>query len=133
MSKFPAVFIVVMIFSCLRASGQNQARFSDVKPGMTNKALERQAVWLANKRGMNYNWHQRYKKAVIISRKWDLLLDKNGFLKGRRIHMELYAEFPNGKCAMADFSFRQKLLVDETFSDELQYDSAGDIVEIECE
>ncbi len=124
------IFAAISSYPCF---AQNLARFGDIRPGMADKKLEKQAVWLANRRGLNYNWREVYKKAVIISHKWEPELDKDGFMKGRKIHMELYAELPTGRCAMTDFTFRQKVLPDETFTHELYYVSVGDMVYIDCE
>jgi hypothetical protein len=131
-SKYRILFLVIALFYTMYCHAQNQAKFSDIKPGMSDRWLEREGVRLANKRGMNYAWHERYFKAIIISGDWEPYFTCDGFLKGRLLHMELYAEMPNGKCAMGDFTFKQKLLEDDTLSD-LYYDSAGDLVYVDCE
>lgn len=113
--------------------GQNRARFSDIQPGMVNKHLEHQALRLANERATNLRWPLEYKKALIISPKWNLLYDKNGFVKGREIHMQLYCTARSGKCGTADFTFKQRHIADGFYSDRLQYVYAGDFYDTECE
>src|SRR5436190_14362963 len=110
-------FLIALCSSFSSSYGQNLTKFSDIKPGMRDKWIEREAVRLANKRGMNYNWHERYLKAVIISSDWEPYGTRDGCLKGRKIHLELYAEMPGGKCFMADFIFKEKLREDGTLSE----------------
>lgn len=124
---------MIMLLLSTPAFAQNQARFSDIKPGMEDKNLEWQAVREANKRGLMFCWKEDFTKAVIISPKWELDLDKDGFVKARKIHVILYSVLWSGKCAMTDFTFKQKLLPDETFSGQLYYQAVGDMVYAECE
>jgi hypothetical protein len=127
------IFFALLTFWAVPALAQNQARFSDIKPGMVNKDLEYQAIREANKRGLTLCWKEDFTKAVIISKKWEYELNKDGFAEARKIHMVLYAVLWSGKCAMTDFTFKQKLLPDDTFSDKLYYQSVGDMVYVECE
>ena len=133
MKNYRILILIAFILVTVPAVAQNKARFSDIKPGMTDKIMEHQAIILANRRGTNFCWHEDYSKAKIISTKWQPDLDKNGFIRGRIIHIELYGQFLNGKCIMTDFTYKQKLLPDDTYSDMLYYDSAGDMVYAECE
>jgi len=133
MLKYLALILATIILIKQPAAAQNQVRFSDIKPGMTNPSIEKQAIWLANRREANYTRREEYHKAVIISNKWEPDPDKNGFYKGCELHIELYGEMPNGKCIMADFTFIEKLLPNETYSKVLDYGSVGDMVYVECE
>jgi hypothetical protein len=131
MNKY--IVLIIAIFFSASAYAQNQTRFSDIKPGMQDTELEWQAIKEANKRGLTFCWKEDFTKAVIISPKWELEMDSEGFVKWRKIHMVLYAVQWNGRCAITDFTFKQKLLPDETFSDKLYYQSVGDMVYVECE
>ncbi len=133
MSKYFLLLFFAIFCLCSSSNAQNQAKFSGIKPGMKDEKLEKMAVKLANKRGMVFDWHEVYYKAVIISDKWELDLDRDGFLKGRKIHMELLSILPSGRCAMTDFTFKQKLLHDEKFSSALYYDRVSDLVYVDCE
>jgi hypothetical protein len=132
MKQLLGIFICSLLIN-IQAFSQNKVKFSDIKPGMKDEQLEKEALRIANKRGIDYAWREYYTKAVIISDKWELEYTKNGFLKGRKIHMNLYGKLPQGKCAISDFTFKEKLLPDEKFSDMLYYDHVGDMVYVDCE
>lgn len=131
MKHLMLVFTIILLNTPVFS--QNEATFGGIKPGMVNREIERQAIRVANKRCGDFGWQEEYYRAVIISHEWQRDLDKNGFLKGRKIHIELLAKKPNGKCVMADFTFRQKLLGDGTFSQRLIYDGTDDLVYVDCE
>ena len=133
MTRYLVLLSIVVFSFCTSSIAQNKAKFSDIKPGMTDAKLEKMAVKLANKRGMVFNWHEVYYKAVILSKNWELDLDRDGFLKGRKIHMQLLAILPSGRCATTDFTFKQKLLHNEKFSSALYYDRVSDLVYVDCE
>ena len=126
------LLIATLLFST-GAYAQNAARFSDLKAGMTDRGLELQAIREANKRGIAFCWREDYSKAIIISPKWEMDLDANGYLRARKIHVQLYGTLSNGRCAVTDFTFKQKLLRNEKFSTKLYYESVGDMVYVECE
>jgi hypothetical protein len=123
---------MILLHHGVIARAQNHVKYTDIKPGMHDRWLEREGVRLANKRGMEYHWHERYTKAIILSNDWELYYDHFGCLHGRCIRMELLAEMPNGQCAMADFTFKQPLRNDDTPSD-LSYDTMGDFIYIDCD
>ncbi len=127
------IYFALLTFLAVPAFAQNKARFSDIKAGMEDRDLEYQAIREANKRGLMFCWKEDFTKAVIISKKWEYELDKDGFAIARKIHMVLYAVLWSGRCTMTDFTFKQKLLPNETFSDKLYYQSVGDMVYVECE
>jgi hypothetical protein len=113
---------------------QNQARFSNIQAGMKDYEVEREAVRLANKQARNYNWPEEFWKAKIISDHWKDIRDEDGDLVAREIHLELYAVMNSGKCAMADFTFREKLHEDGKSTRVLfLYDHIGDMVNVACE
>ena len=127
-------FIFIGIVLLLpNARGQNQATFSDIKPAMKNKSIEKAAVFLANQKSAEWYWPEDYKKAVIISDKWRDVYDKCGRLKGKKINLVLYGEMPDGKGVLTDFTFIRKLESDEQLSDHLSYYSVGDMVYAEAE
>lgn len=132
MKKLFSVIICSLVVSAT-VNAQNKVRFSEIKAGMTDKALEKDALKIANKRGIDYCWREYYTKAVITSEKWEMAYNKNGFLVGRRIHMMLYGKLPEGKCVISDFTFKEKLLPDEKFSNILYYDHVGEMVHVECD
>lgn len=129
---FALIFLNLFILSS-SAFAQNLAKYSDIVPGMEDRDIERQAVHLANKQGTNYHWPEEYEQATIISRKWDLVVDNDGFSIGRKIHAVLYGKLPGGKCIMTDFTFIQKLQPNEIYSGTLSYGSVVDMVVVECE
>jgi len=112
---------------------QNQARFSDIKPGMLDGEIEQRAVKIANQRAINLRCPEDYVKAVIISREWQKHYDKNDNVDGRIIHLELYCHFPEGRCAMTDMVFKQKLLSEGGFSRKLYFVGMGDMFTVDCE
>jgi hypothetical protein len=134
--KGALLFLLLIIFSRLPASGQNTARFDDIKAGMKDPRLEQEAIEVANAKAIGYHWHETYTKAVIVSPDWEPAFDRNGALNGRTIHVELYAKMDNGKCGIIDFRFKQKLLTEgpkDVFSDLLVYDSNRDEYYVDCD
>jgi len=130
--NFTLLFLLI-IFS-LSAQAQNQARFSNIKPGMKDADVEREAVRLANKRAREYAWPEEFWKAKIISDHWENIRDEEGYLVAREIHLELYAVMNSGKCAMADFTFRETREEDGKYSRlKFKYDRIGDMVNVQCE
>ena len=116
------------------AMAQNQARFSNIEPGMKDPDIEREAVRLANKRAREYNWPEEFWKAKIISDHWKTFRDEEGYILAREIHLELYAVMNSGKCAMADFTFRETMEEDGKYSRlKFRYDHIGDMVNVPCE
>lgn len=124
-------FTIVLLSSI--AFSHNHAKFNDIVPGMVDGDIEQRAIKIANQRAIDLRCPEDYTKAVIISHKWKHELDKNGFVTGRVIHLELYAEFPEGKCGMADFIFKQKYTYEGGYSRKLFFVSMGDMFTVECE
>lgn len=133
MRKISRLITLSIFLFYLPANAQNQATFSDIKPAMKNKSIEKAAVFLANQKSAEWYWPEDYKKAVIISDKWRDVYDKWGRLKGQKINMVLYGEMPDGKGVLTDFTFIRKLESDEQLSDYLSYYSVGDMVYAEAE
>lgn len=136
--KMPPKFaLTLLLFTGLwsfEVSAQNQARFSNIRPGMKDYEVEREAVRLANKRAREYAWPEEFWKAKIISDHWENIRDEEGNLVAREIHLELYAVMNSGKCAMADFTYREKLKEDgKSTRVVFVYDHIGDMVNIACE
>ena len=128
--------LVMLFLFCLAAPSwaQNQARFSKIKAGMKDAEIEREAVRLANKRAHYYAWPEEFWQAKIISDNWEEIRDHDGCLVAREIHIELYAVMNSGKCAMADCTFRQKLIEDGRYSRvKFYYHRIGDMMYIPCE
>jgi len=130
--RFFAALLIVLTASLSPACAQNKITFHDIKAGMKDERLERQALRIANERATNLHWLAEYKMAKIISQKWTVVRDYDGYPLGRTIDIELYCVKPNGDCAMADFVFKQKYK-DEEFSDRLICLHVGDFINIDCE
>ncbi len=128
------IFMLFLLLITIPSFAQNQARFSNIKPGMKDADVEREAVRLANKRAREYAWPEEFWKAKIISDHWENIRDEEGYLVAREIHLELYAVMNSGKCAMADFTFRETLEEDGKYSRlKFKYDRIGDMVNVQCE
>ncbi len=125
--------IVLMSLSCNLLYGQNKARFSDFKPGMIDEQLVEKALKVANERAVNLRCSELYTKGVITSTGWQLEYDNNGFVKGRKIHIELYCERIHQHCGIANFTFRQKHEVDGDFYPKLLFDKVGYMYDVDCE
>lgn len=132
MIKYIAGWVFVIAACSISAIAQNQAKFSDIKAGMKNKWLEQQALRIANERATDLHWLAEYKKATIISKKWQPILNDYGYLVGRKIHMELYCVEQNGNCEMADFTFKQKYKA-EGYSNRLICIKVGQLYNVDCE
>ena len=132
MMKCFGLFQLVILIGVWPACAQNKVKYSDIKAGMEDEWLEHQALKIANERATDLHWLANYKKAKIISYKWHLLLDRDGNLIGRDIHLELYCVEPNGNCQMADFAFKQKYK-DGEFQDRLICTKVGELLNIDCE
>ena len=133
LKHFWFLFLVAGVLSHNSTRAQNLARFSNIKPGMQDGDIERRAVKIANQRAWDLRCPEDYTKAIIISHKWKHELDRNGFVTGRVIHLELYCERPDGKCGMADFIFKQKHLGEGAYTQRLFFVAMGDMVTIDCE
>lgn len=133
MIKHLALTIVAAILLTTDAFSQNHSRFRDIVPGMMDGEIEQRAVKIANQRAIDLRCPEDYTKAVIISRKWKHELDKDGFVTGRVIHLELYCEKPDGICGMADFIFKQKSLGEGEYTRKLFFVSMGDTFAVDCE
>ncbi|MCW3121629.1 MAG: hypothetical protein JWQ38_1121 [Flavipsychrobacter sp.] len=133
MSLLRAIILFIVFALSPRAFAQNLARFSDIEPGMIDGEIEQLAVKVANRRAVDLRCPEDYIKAVIISRKWLPEPGKNGTIRGREIHLELYCRFPEGRCAMTDMIFRQKTLEEGGYSRKLYFVAMGDMITIDCE
>ena len=132
MIKYFIALLFVIFIAVLPATAQNKAKFSDIRPGMEDEWLEHQALRIANERATDLHWLAEYKRATIISKKWQVILDNEGYLVGRKIHMELYCVEPNGNCQIADFTFKQKYK-DGEYKDRLICTHVGELFNVDCE
>jgi hypothetical protein len=133
MKKKSVLILLIIVLYVHPAIAQNRARFSNIVPGMRVKWIEQEAVRLANQLAGNRRCPEEYSKAKILSYDWMFELDKWGWVTGRKLHIELYAEFPDGHCGMADFIFREKLMPNDEFAHKLQFEKMGDMYTIDCE
>lgn len=132
MIKCFVAFLLLVFISVLSANAQNRVKFSGIKAGMEDEWLEHQALRIANERATDLHWLAEYKRATIISDKWQVILDGEGYLIGRKIHMELYCVLPEGNCKMADFTFKQKYK-DGEYQDRLICIKVGQLFNVDCE
>jgi hypothetical protein len=100
---------------------------------MKDGRIEQQAIKIANQRAVDLRCPEEYSKAKIISYHWITEEDKYGNTTGRKIHIELYCQFPDGHCAMTDLIFRERLMDNDEFSDKLQFEKMGDMFTVDCE
>ena len=133
MIKHSAFILLAFFLFIAPAIAQNQARFSDITPGMKVGWIERDAIKLANRLAGNRRCPEEYTKAKILSYDWIFELDRWGYVTGRKIHIELYCELPDGHCGMADFIFREKLMDNDEFADKLQFEKMGALYTVDCE
>jgi len=133
MIKHFAFLLLAIVLFNTTLTAQNRARFSDFKAGMTDEGLVKQALKTANERALNLRCPETYTRGVILSYNWINELDKNGFIKARRIHIELYCEKPDGRCAIADYTFKQKHDIDDVFSSRLIFEKVGSMYYVDCE
>jgi hypothetical protein len=124
---------VVPAFCGTVCFGQNGARFDAIKPGMYDEQLVQQALKIANQRAVNMRCPERYIKGVILSYQWHNVVDREGFVTGRKIHVELYCERPGEMCGMADFTFLERYVAAGAFSDRLVFVRNGNTYAVDCE
>ena len=132
MNQLVTLFLFAFIIPTLPTYAQNKIKFSDIKAGMRNEGIERQALWLANERATNLHWLAEYKKAKIISDKWQVVGSDPEEPICRIIHIELYCEKQDGDCEMSDFTFREKFK-DGKYQHKLLFLNAGDFIHVDCE
>jgi hypothetical protein len=108
-------------------------KYSDIKANMTDANLEKQALDLVNEKATNEKWNEKYTKAKIVSKDWEVVKNEiTGAVLKRKIYMSLYGVWPNGKCKSVGFGFFQDYDGNK-FSSNLQYNSIGDMKQVECE
>ncbi len=123
--------LLAIIFFAPCTLAQNNVQFSDIKAGMHDRWVEREALRVANMRATNLHWLAEYKRATIISHKWRIVTLGDEIVC-RVIHIELYCEKPGERCEMADFTFKQKYHGDG-YINKLTFVDAGQFIHIECE
>jgi len=109
-------------------------KFSDIKAGMVNAALEQQAIKLVTEKATNENWKEKYTKAKIVSTDWEI--EKNEYTSEiicRKIYMKLYGVWPEGKCEAVDFGFKQDYIGGGKYGNSLIYNGIGDMTSVVCE
>jgi hypothetical protein len=108
------------------------AKFSAIKAGMSNPTLEQQALNVINTRAKNENWDEKYTKAKIISTAWEVRKNPvTGAIEDRIIYMKLLAKWPDGKCKVVDFGFRQDYSGGQYST--LKFNSIGEMTPAVCE
>ena len=108
-------------------------KYSDMKPGMVNASLEQQALKLVNAKAAADGWKEKYTKAKIESTDWVIIKDEyTGVILHRRIDMQLYGVWPDGKCKMVGFEFQEEYTGGGNYGS-LQYTGIGDMYQVICE
>lgn len=110
------------------------AKWGDYKAKMKNPGLEQQGLKLVNDKATKEGWKEKYTKAIIISDDWEIV--KNQYTSEiieRKIYMLLYGEWPDGKCKVVDFGFKQDYAGGGKYTDKLQYNGIGSMKLIICE
>jgi hypothetical protein len=132
---YKAIFLFTFLLSCCIGTsfGQNYARFSDIKAGMSNPYLEHHAIITANKRAAAMKCRESFSDAKIVSDAWEMFGTSYDEVAGRLIHMELYGETPDGKCGVSHCVFLQKVLEDGTYAHKLKIVELGNFYSMQCE
>jgi len=108
------------------------SKFSAIKAGMSDPTLEQQAVNVINTRAKNENWKEKYTKAKIVSTSWEVRKNPvTGKIEDRIIYMKLLGVWPDGKCKVVDFGFRQDYTGGQYSS--LKFNSIGEMTPILCD
>lgn len=108
-------------------------KFSDTKPGMVNATLEQQAVKLVNAKATEEGWKEKYTKAIIESTDWGIIKNEyTGAIIKRRIDMQLYGVWPDGKCKTVGFGFEQEYSGGGNYG-ALKYTGIGDMYQVICD
>lgn len=108
-------------------------KYSDIKANMTDANLEKQGLALVNEKATNEKWNEKYTKTKIISKDWEVVKNElTGAVLHRKIYMSLYGVWPDGKCKAVGFGFLQDYDGNK-FSSKLQYNSIGNMEQVECE
>lgn len=108
-------------------------KYSDIKANMTDANLEKQGLALVNEKATNEKWNEKYTKVKIVSKDWEVVKNElTGVVLHRKIYMNLYGVWPDGKCKAVGFGFLQDYDGNK-FSSTLQYNSIGDMQQVECE
>lgn len=100
---------------------------------MVDEWLVLEALKIANQHAVDTRCPEEYTKGVIISNKWQLEYTKDGFVKGRIIHMDLYCEREGDRCGVVHFTFRQKHEIDGAFTRRIFFVKAGKTYNVPCE
>lgn len=107
-------------------------KFSTIKAGMSNPTLEQQAVTVMNTKAKNENWDEKFTKAKIVSTAWEIRKNPvTGVIEDRVIYMKLLGVWPDGKCKVVDFGFRQDYVAGKYSS--LKFNSIGEMKPVICE
>lgn len=108
-------------------------KYSDIKANMKDANLEKQGLALVNEKATNEKWNEKYTKTKIVSKDWEVVKNElTGAVLYRKIFMSLYGVWPDGKCKAVGFGFIQNF-DGIKFSSKLQYNSIGDMNQVECE
>ncbi|HPS66008.1 MAG TPA: hypothetical protein PK447_10570 [Ignavibacteria bacterium] len=134
MKTFIGLAVLLVLLTSTSLFSQTKKHFSDFTAGMQNTELSQQALDAVNKKAENEKWKERYSQAVITSDDWKTEYNEiTGNIICRKLYMVLYGTWPDGRCKAVQFGFRQDYTGGGSYSPTLQYNSIGDMEDIECE
>ncbi len=129
------ILFLLLVFVSIwgNARAQNYARYADIQSTWRDPELERQAIWVVNRKVSGIRCQEHYISAKIVSEGWHEQHNRHGDLASRTVHMELYAETDNDRCGVAHCIFRQKMLDGGVWSPRLYLVELGELYHMECE
>ncbi len=134
MKSFIGLTLLFVLLTSTSVFSQTKKHFSDFTAGMQNTEYEQQALEAVNKKAANEKWKESYTQAVITSDDWKIEYNEiTGSIICRKLYMVLYGVWPDGRCKAVQFGFRQDYLGGGKYSKTLQYNSIGDMEDIECD
>ncbi len=134
MNRYFILALFVILCTATSLFSQTKNHFSDFKSGMQDESIQQQALNAVNQKAENEKWKERYSKATILSTDWEIQQNEyTGNIICRKLYMVLYGVWPDGKCKAVKFGFRQDYTGGGTFSENLLYNSIGDMTDIECD
>lgn len=83
--------------------------FAQFKAGMRNANLEASLLKAARNMATNGSWKEKFRAVKISSSDWTILRNKlTGIITGRCISAYCLAKWPDGRCTVQEFTFKQE-------------------------
>ena len=97
------------------------------------RQFTQQALKLVNEKAMADGWKEKYTKVKIESTDWGIIKNEyTGVIIKRRIDMQIYGVWPDGKCKMVGFGFEEEYSGGDKYGS-LRYTGIGDMTQVICE